>query len=242
MGKLGVQTPWQQGTTTKAVSIGTSYEDGWGRVWKYAYAAAAVARGKIGVAAATIANHNSMNFATAPAIGDTSVLVTLLGTAVTADQYKDGWLTVNDGLGEGRTYRIEGHPAQATTTGNVRIYLAEAIDTVSAITVLNVDLNYNKYDELRVADTNQTFIPVGVPTCVGGLGAAEYGYVQTWGPCSVFQDEATAALGEDVILGAGTGAGQVEGKDGAAEPFIGTGGPATAVADEYQLTYLKLDR
>ncbi len=241
MANLGIVKPSEQGTSVQATELASPYVDGYGRAFHYAYDTTAVGRGYMAVAAATIANHNSMSLATANVVGDTYFDVTLGGTAATKDQYKDGWLTVNDGLGEGRTYPIEGHEAQATTTGDLIVDLAEQIDTVSAISASNIDLTYNLYDELRVADTNQTFVPVGVPICVGGLGAAEYGYVQTWGPCAVFHDEAPAALGEDMTLGAGTGAGQVEGKDGAAEPFVGTDGPTTAVADEYQLMYLKLD-
>ena len=242
MSKLAAISPYAQGTTTPQVSIGTRYEDAFGRTFFYGYAAAAVARGKIGVAAAVVAAHDNLSFAVAPAVGDKVIKVTLDSGAITADQYKDGWAVVQDGTGEGRAYRIEGNEAQATTTGTATIHLSEAIDTAGALAETNVDLIYNKYDELRVADTNQTFIPVGVPIGVGGLGTSEYGYVQTWGPCSVYQDEATASLGEDITLGAGTGAGQVEGKDGAAEPFIGTSGPAASVADEYQLIYLKLER
>jgi len=241
-GILGTISPQGQGTSTQQVSLGTRYEDAFGRTYHYAYAAAAVARGKIGVAAAVVAAHDNMNFAVAPAVGDKIVKVTLDSGAVTADQYKDGWLVVQDGTGEGRAYKVEGNDAQTSTTGTAVVYLAEAIDTAGALSEANVDLIYNKYDNIRVADTNQTFIPVGVPNGVGGLGASEYGYIQTWGPCAVYQDEATAALGEDMTLGAGTGAGQVEGKDGAAEPFVGTSGPAASVADEYQLIYLKLDR
>jgi len=233
---------FDQGTSTKLNSLGLGYSDGYGRVFHYAYAAGAVGRGKVGVAAATIANHNNLSFAVVPAVGDKSVSVTLGGTAVTADQYKDGWLVVQDGTGEGRAYRIEGHGAQATTTGNVTIYLAEVIDTASALAATGTDLIYNKYQSVRPqVTTTQTYIPIGVPICVGGLGAAEYGWVQTWGPCAVWQDEATAGLGEDLTLGSGTGTGQVEGRDTDVEPLVGSSGPAAGVADEYQLVYLRLD-
>lgn len=242
MSKLAVISSSAQGTTVQHVSIGTRFEDAFGRTFHYGYAATAVARGFVGVSAAVVAAHDNLNFATAPVVGDKIIYVTLDTGAITADQYKDGWAVVQDGTGEGRAYPIEGNLAQATTTGTATIYLKEEIDTAGALSEANVDLLYNRYDELRVANTTQAFIPAGVPIMVGGLGASEFGYVQTWGPCSVYQDEATATLGEDMTLGAGTGAGQVEGEDSAVEPFIGTSGPAASVADEYQLIYLKLDR
>ena len=234
--------PAEQGQSTKQVRLGSRFEDSFGRVFYYGYAATAVGRGKMARAAATVDYHNSMNFAVAPAVGDKVVKVTLLGTALTANQYEDGWLTVNDGTGEGRTYPVEGNSAMATTTGTGVIYLGEPIDTAGAVSELNVDLNYNLYDELLPpADNSQAYIPVGVPFCVGGLGAAEYGYVQTWGPCAVWRDDAET-LGRNITLGATTGTGQVEEFNNVAEPLIGTGGPTLGVATEYQMMNLKLAR
>ena len=240
--ELAVISPSAQGTTTQGVSLGTRYEDQYGRVFYYAYAATAVGRGKVARAAAVIANHNNMSFQTAPAVDDKSVKVTLGGTAATADQYKDGWLVVQDGTGEGRAYRIEGHGAQATTTGTLEVFLAEPIDTAGALSESNVDLIYNHYDELLPpADNGQAYIPVGVPICVGGLGASEYGYIQTWGPCSVWQDD-TTTLGDQLTWGAGTGTGQVENRDAITESLIGNVGPAVGVATEYQLIDLRISR
>lgn len=243
MSSAGAVNPSEQGKTTQQVSLGHRFEDRFNRVFYYAYAATAVGRGKVARAAAVIANHNNLSFQTAPAVNDMSVSVTLGGTAATADQYKDGWLVVQDGTGEGRAYPVEGHGAQTSTTGTLEVFLKEPIDTAGALSEANVDLIYNKYDELLPpADNGQAYIPVGVPICVGGLGSSEYGYIQTWGPCSVWQDEATANLGEDLTWGAGTGTGQVEGRDASTEPIIGTAGPAAGVATEYQLVYLRISR
>ncbi len=241
-GILGAIHPAAQGTTTAQVSVGTRHEDAYGRTFHYGFAAAAVGRGKMAIEALVIANHNSMSFQTAPAVGDTSAKVTLGGTAATDEQYKDGWFVVQDGTGEGRAYRIEGHGAQTATTGTLEVFLAEAIDTAGATAETNVDLIYNSFDEIRIdADQAQTDTPVGVPIGVGGLGASEFGYVQTWGPCAVWRD-AAETLGEQISLGGTTGIGQVEKFDAVAEPIIGRGGPAVGVATEYQLMYLQLHR
>ncbi|KKM68596.1 hypothetical protein LCGC14_1459290 [marine sediment metagenome] len=243
MSKLATISTSAQGTSSALVSIGTRHEDAFGRVFYYSKCTTAIGRGKAGVAAATITNHDNLSFQTAPAVGDQSVKVTLGGTAATAEQYKDGWLVNQDGTGEGRIYRIEGHEAQTSTTGVLEVFLADRIDIVMAISETNVDLNYNKYDELRPQDsTTQTFIPVGVPMMVGGLGASEFGYIQTWGPCAVWQDEATANLGEQLTFGAGTGTGQLEGRDAVTEPLFAVSGPAASVADEYQLVYITISR
>ena len=242
MSKLAAINTSAQGTSTAQVSIGTRYEDAFGRVFYYGFAAAAVGRGKMALEAIVIGNHNNQSFQTAPAVGDKIVKVTLGGTALTAEQYKDGWLVVQDGTGEGRAYRIEGCDAQTSTSGTAVIYLQERIDTAGAVSESNVDFIYNSYDELRVAaDTGQTDIPAGVPFMVGGLGASEFGYLQTWGPVAVERD-AAETLGEMITLGTGTQAGQVESYGNVNEPVIGQGGPAIGVADEYQLMYLRLSR
>ena len=242
MSKLAAIHPSEQGTTTAQVSIGHRYEDAFGRVYYYGFAAAAVGRGKLALEALVIANHTNQSFQTAPAVGDKIVKVTLGGTALTAEQYKEGWLVVQDGTGEGRAYRIEGNDAQTGTTSTATLYLQEAIDTAGATGQLNVDFIYNSYDELRVAaDTGQTDIPAGVPFMVDGLGASEFGQLQTWGPCSVERD-AAETLGEMITLGTGTHLGQVESYGNVNEPVIGQGGPAVGVADEYQLMYLRLTR
>jgi len=232
--------PSAQGTSVKHTRLGTRYVDPMGRVFRYGYAATAVGRGKVARAAAVITNHNNLSFSTAPAVSDFKGKVTLGGTALTADQYQDGWLVVQDGTGEGRIYAIEGNAAQTSTTGVGILDLQEKIDTTGALAETNVDLIYNKYDELLPpADSTQDYVPVGVPFCVGGAGVAEYAWIQTWGPCAVWRD-AAETLGRNITFGATTGTGQVEEFNAVAEPLIGAGGPAVGVADEYQLMYLKI--
>jgi hypothetical protein len=241
MSKLAAINTSAQGTTVAQVSVGTRYEDAFGRVYYYAFCTTAIGRGKMGIAAATIGNHNNLSFQTAPAVGDQSVKVTLGGTAATAEQYKDGWLVNQDGTGEGRIYKIEGHEAQTSTTGTLEVFLAERIDIVMAVSETNVDLLYNKYDHLRIPTSAvEDFVGVGVPNMVGGLGASEFGYIQTWGPCAVWRD-AAETLGRMLTFGAGVAA-QVQEHDHVDEVILGSGGPALGVADEYQLMFLKIER
>ena len=70
MANLAIVNPAEQGTTTQATKLGTPYVDGYGRAFHYAYDTTAVARGYMAVAAATVANHNNLAFAVAPAVGD----------------------------------------------------------------------------------------------------------------------------------------------------------------------------
>ena len=236
---LASSTPFQTGST-KEVSLGSRYKgpDEQGRAWRYALAGAAnIARGKLNVGATIVANHTNMSFATAPAVGDSSVSVTLGGTAATADQYQDGWMVVQDGTGEGRAYPIEGHGAQATTTGNLTVYLKEAIDTAGAVSESNVDLIKNLYDSVVISVADQDDPPVGVNNV--SITNAYYGWVQTWGPCAVLMDE-TVSVGGAIEVGEST-VGAVQLSDGVESYEIGIMGPQAGVDTEYQLVYLRLE-
>ena len=242
MSSAGAVNPSEQGNTTQQVSVGHRFEDRFNRVFYYAKAATAVVRGTVGIAAAVITSHNLMNFAVAPAVGDMDVTVTLASAAATEDQYKDGWLVVQDGTGEGRAYPVEGHSAQTSTTGNLVVHLKEPIDTAGAIGELNVDLLYNRYDEMRPSPgSGEDYIATGVPICVGGLGVGEFGYVQTWGACAVWRD-AAETLGRMLTFGGTTGTGQIEEHNHVDEVILATGGPAIGVETEYQLCYLRISR
>ena len=68
-----------------------------GRVYYYGQTDGAQTAGAICQSAVGVANHD-MDLATNTAsAGDKSVTVTVGGTAATEDQYKDGYLYVNDG-------------------------------------------------------------------------------------------------------------------------------------------------
>ena len=84
--------------------------------------AVALLPGKIVVNKDDVANHINISVAAAAAVGDTELSVTLGATAATADQYADGFATVNDAAGEGISYRIDGHAAIASAgTGTIHL-------------------------------------------------------------------------------------------------------------------------
>jgi hypothetical protein len=235
--ELAPSAPFET-SSTKLVSLGTRYRDAHNRVFRYALAGGStLARGKINVAASITANHTNMSFASAPAVNSTSVTVTLGGTAATEDQYQDGWLVVQDGGGEGRAYPIEGHGAQATTTGNLEVFLKEKLDTLGVISEANVDLIKNRYDSVVVSVADQLDPPVGVN--IVSITTLYYGWVQTWGPCSVLMDE-NVGVGAEIVIGESV-VGAVQTSDGVAEPRLGYMGPQGGVDTEYQLVYLQIE-
>lgn len=223
---------------TELYEVGARYSDAFGRVFRYAKAGGtALARGKLMVAPTVAANHINLSWETVPAIGDKEVRVTLGATAATKDQYKGGQLVVQDGTGEGRSYRILSNRA-ADSAGTIVVTLQEAIDTAGAAGEANVDLLANPWRGIVISVTDQADQPVGVP--VVAIAANEYGFVQTGGMCAVLMDEAIA---NGLALTIGTGvAGAVEALDGAGEPEVGIMAGTAGVDTEYQNVELTIDR
>lgn len=226
--------------TVRLVELGHKLtQDSTGRVWSYARAGGSdLDRGKLTVSADQDAQRVNLSFAVAPAVGDKEVSVTIGTGNASANDYQDGWLVVQDGTGEGRAYPIEGHDAiTASTAGLFR--LKEEIDTAGALSESNVDLIKNRYDDIVAAPGSDNLdVAAGVPTVA--IGDTEYGWVQTWGPAAVWQDE-TSGVGAAMSTGDET-AGTSDTRGAAEDPLIGHQGPQGGVETEYQLMYLTIDR
>ena len=201
-----------------AHQLGDVYRDGNGRCFVYSKAGAvALGRGKLAVQPTIVANHINMSFAVAPTAGDTKISITLGATAATADQYKDGFMVVNDGTGEGRLYPIEGN-ISAGSAGTIVVYLKEAIDTTGALSQTNVDLVAGKWNGTVISATDQADCPAGVPLVA--VTAAYFYWSQTGGPASVLADETLTPVGGVVTIGSAV-TGSVEMLDAVAEPLVG---------------------
>ena len=88
-------------------NLGALGIDEFGSRYRYVKAGAvALVTGHLLQEAAEDTNYRSMVVQAAAAIGATSVSVTLGGTAVTADQFKDGHLFVESSTGLGQQFRI----------------------------------------------------------------------------------------------------------------------------------------
>lgn len=120
------------------------------------------------------ANHNDLVTVGTQAIGSTTIVVTLGGTAVTANQYQMGHAIVSAGTGIGQTFKIASHPAQATTTGNVTLTLADTI-SVALDATSTISLVLPQYGSQNGTNVN-TFGVVVCPTTLTGrvIGATTY--------------------------------------------------------------------
>ena len=102
----------RENTTTKHHPIGTLGVTTDGRSFRYAFAGGTtLVAANLQVAADPLANHQNRlidDTVTAPAIGDKKVTLLSIGaTALTADQYADGYLEIRDNTGEGYLYQID---------------------------------------------------------------------------------------------------------------------------------------
>ena len=155
-----------------------------GRGFRYALnGAAALVVGDVLQSRVEEAKHDALAVAAA-AIGATEVTVTTESTtgALDENEYADGWMVIDTTPGLGYTYPISGHPA-ADASSTCVITLAMPIE-VALTTDSRVTLVFNPWSKvIQSPGTTLTGCPVGV--AIYPITAAEYGWVQTHGPCGV---------------------------------------------------------
>lgn len=222
-------------SATKQHTLGTKYEDEFGRIWRYAKAGASdLAAGKLVVNGDADTDGTNVTVARTYTAGATSIVVDFAG-AVTADYFADGTLTVSDATGEGVSVRVVGNTATSGAAEST-ISLAEPLPVALTIDVSEVTLDRSPWDAVVISATDQADMPVGVPNVA--VTAAYYFWAQTRGTCSVLADEAVT---KGLALTTGTGvAGAVEALDGAGEFQVGVAQIAL-VDTEYRPAFLTID-
>ena len=218
-----------------------------GRVYYYSSSntSAAAAVGKLYMSPTVVANHTECDVTTGNAGTYVVSGITIGATAMTQNQYRNGYLAVTDGAGEGHVYRIASHAAfdASATTVSVTLYdpIVVALDTNSTVSFIA-----NQYDRIVIGDTGQAGIPVGVPPVtipVSTTTTTYFGWVQTWGLAAVLQDENIAAAAQAVTVGTGV-AGAVEEDDTAttvSQEFIVGYSASIAVDTEYGPVFLRIN-
>jgi hypothetical protein len=192
-------------SSTALHKVGTRAVSDDGRVFRYVKAGAAdLVAGNVIQSPAIVANHLA-NTPPAVAANALSFSYTPGATLGTADQYADGFLQVDTTPGNGYTYGIQGHAAFASATA-FTLNLKDPIQ-VALTTSSRVGLIANQYNGvIQLPVTTATGTLVGVAGYV--ITAAQYGWVQTWGLCSVLTT-GTPALGA-MVMGPGTAAGAAQ--------------------------------
>lgn len=193
-------------------ALGTLAMTADGRRFRYCQVGASdLVAGNLIQGAAPIANHLA-NTPPAVAVGATSFSYTPGATAGAANLYAEGFLQVDTTPGNGYTYQVSGHAAISSSTA-FTLYLKDPIQ-VALTTSSRVGLMPNAWKNVIQTPTTITAKVVGVAPAA--LTATYYGWLQTYGPCSVLIN-GTPAITAPVINGATT-AGSVDVWTAAAQP------------------------
>ncbi len=219
-----------------------------GREFRHAQAgtAAALAQGKLVMAASTIPDHGcgtaDQMAATVNAIGATAVSIKAPGTtAVVKSYYADGEMVIKDATGQGYMYKVKDNQVAAAST----VFVVSLQDTDGLIEAIDatttVGLRTNPYKEVLTRPTGTALEgPImGVP--VIAVSAGFYTWLQTKGLGPHLQTGGTTVIIGTVVLAA-------TGDAGAAHPKVAasTATPTTSTQlgqthlvspnDEYGLT------
>ncbi|MCW7076428.1 MAG: hypothetical protein OCU18_03940 [Candidatus Syntrophoarchaeum sp.] len=223
-------------SSTQKHRLGTPRRLEDGRTFIYAKnGGTALAAGKLTVAPTVVANHVNKSVGDAAAIGDRAVKVDLGSTALTANQYKEGFLVINDATGEGHQYKVSGHAAADADATDVKINLYDAVRAALVANTSEYSLLKHPYDSVVISATDQGDTPTGIPSMA--VTADYYFWLQTWGVCPALADE-TLAVGQALTIGTGV-AGAVEVMDLVGEPLVGYAIQA-GVDTEYRQIFLTI--
>lgn len=186
-------------SSTQVAPLGSRAVTKDGRVFRYAQAGAAdLVAGNVQQSAAPIANHLA-NTPPAVAVGATSFTYTPGATAGAANLYAEGYLQVDTTPGNGYTYQVSGHAAITSATA-FTLNLVDPIQ-VALTTSSRVGLVHNPYKNVIVNPTTATAAVAGVAPYI--ISTTQYGWLQTWGPCSTLIN-GTPGVGIGVVISATT--------------------------------------
>jgi len=184
-------------------------------VFRYCKANEALSAGKLATAVADSDAEDTVTVA--HAIGTADLTITA-ASAITANQYEDGVLIVDEGTGAGNTYDIAENAAiDSSSTGTVTIYGGLKVAWSTSDT--DVVLVQSPY-VVQEANKDQKETPICVPRIA--VTEAYYFWGQTRGLCGVLQDEAEGNNAGQRLLTIGSSVdGTVESQDAAGEAIVG---------------------
>ena len=185
-------------SATALFPLGTKLQYG-DRTFRYASAGEAITAGLLCEGAAlSHANHRDVAVQAAAAKGATTINLTISTTAVTANQFDEGYLHVNDVAGQGQLLKIKSH---GTGTGTVAFVTYDPVFT-ALTTSSKVDLVLAPYSGALIANTTGVNATLGVTTI--DTQANYFFWMQTGGPASVLVADAVAVLGQPLVRNVGT--------------------------------------
>jgi len=225
---------YEQSSTQKEI-LGMIRIEPDGRKFRYAKAGEALSVGKMSFMAEAEANHINKSVASAAAIGDTEVTVTVGATEVTADQYKDGYLHVNHGTGEGHSYGIESNTACDSSGDTIVTLKNPIIVALVASGTSEVSLIKNPWSSVTQSTTEESG-SAGIP--LRAITSAYYFWCQTGGPAICLGSD-SSALG--VMLSHDGTEGAVAAASDYVKGYVGYTWFTPQVSGEYKPIWLPID-
>jgi len=198
------------GTTQDVVGVlGSRAETADGRVFRAMEAAgSALVRGNLLQGPANVANHTNQVVGDNAAVNDMFINVDLGATLLSANQYADGFIVINDAAGEGIAYHVGGHAAAALSATSVRINLTEPVEVALTADTSEYTLHSIWRDVIQ-NPTTATNMVVGVADLA--YAADNFFWGQVLGPVSVLQEASSAStVINGGVVGSDTTAGAVE--------------------------------
>ena len=170
-----------------------------GRVFYYAEnsGAAITTAGQLVDGIAAVGAHDG-DLATAALAAGSLTVTTTTSLTVTKDQYKDGYLFINDNAAQGEVYRVKSNTAVASAAG-CEITIDESDGIRTAFTAATqFGLMYPPYKDIKLMDNDGTMTtgPLGVTTIA--VTADYFCWIQTAGPAAVLSGAATFVVGDAV--------------------------------------------
>lgn len=169
-----------------------------GRLFRYGTngtgSGTALAAGKLAQVATAIGNHTNRTGVTTVA-GQASVTYAVGGTAVTSNQYAQGYLVVNAGTGAGQTLLISGNTA-AVSSGSPVINLADEIITATLASDSKFSLLPHPYSACIIQASTLGAGSAGVPLL--SVADTYSAWFQVGGVASVLSDAGAAAIGAPI--------------------------------------------
>ena len=178
-----------------------------GREFVHARAgASALVAGKVYTApsgTADVLYGTGLNLAATVAVGATSVAATAGGTtAVTKDQYADGFLVTasSAGTGIGYSYKIKANNSAATgATVTFTLYETDSVQVAMAGGTTKVTVTPNQYNLVELAPASTALFGRITGVACATAAASSYVWLQTKGEASVFCGATTAIRGETLV-------------------------------------------
>jgi len=194
---------FQQSTDANLASlVGTRWDlsDGREVVLVSTSSATTTVAGTLYQDAALIANHQGLVVTAVQAYsnnGNTpaTVTATLGGTAVTANQYQGGFLSVQSSTGLGQFLRIAGNTAQTVTSGAVVVTLEDA-PNLALTTSSVVSLIPAHGSNVIINPTTPTNTPVGI--ALYAISPSSYGFLVAKGLTAAVSDSTAPAVGHAI--------------------------------------------